>query len=120
MAYYIRDTAPKVEAIVGSAPVSGSGFDDFASASAKLNLVSCFHYSALATPDDIRRAFPRPEMEPKFLSMHVGGDETAIPGLVAEFYTHCPEWKSRYKPFRRFRRINPPGTWDQWFVRTTP
>ena len=115
--FYVHSMSETVEEWVGEAVVSGSGFCDFAAASDELNLVSCFHYSALATQQDIRRAFPTSTQQPDVLSIHVGGDAAGYSDALDAFYSTCTEWKSKYVPVRRLRRINPPGTWDLWLVR---
>ena len=106
-----------VEQVVGDAVVSGSGFCDFAAASGRLNLVSTFHYSSLATEEEIRRAFPTPEQQPSVLAIHVGRGPGDYADILDAFCSACPEWKSQYVPACRVRRINPPGTWDLWMIR---
>ncbi|MBI5211687.1 MAG: glycosyltransferase family 39 protein [Elusimicrobia bacterium] len=117
MGFYIWDGSKQVEAVVGGSVVAGSGFDDFAANSAKIDLVSSFNFSRLASCEEVRRAFPRPEMEPRFLGVHAGSDPAGFPGVVTAFFAGCPAWKAGYKRFATMRRINPPGSADIWFVR---
>lgn len=117
MEFYVHNMSKTVEEIVGNGVVSGSGFCDFAAASERLNLVSCFHHSSLATDAEILQAFPTPEKQPDVLAIHVGGDPGRYAEVLDAFHSTCPDWKSRYTPARRVRRINPPGTWDLWMIR---
>jgi 4-amino-4-deoxy-L-arabinose transferase-like glycosyltransferase len=116
--FYIYNTSKEVEKIAGNQVVSGSGFSDFASNSSIINHVSCFHRCGFESCEEIKRAFPEESKVPKFLAIHIGGDENKFDGIIRRFYSQCFEWKKAYRVFKRFRRINPPGTYDQWFIRT--
>lgn len=116
MTFTIWDGTTQVEQMVGDDIVSGSGFDVFASNSAKINHVSSFDYSMLSNCWEVDRAFPTPDKMPRFVSMYAGADPRVFPQVIAAFYQGCPKWASQYRVFGPIKKLDPPGA-DMWFVR---
>ncbi|MDD5657719.1 MAG: hypothetical protein PHF00_10755, partial [Elusimicrobia bacterium] len=114
--FLIWDGARQVESIVGDSLVSGSGFDDFAANSARLNFISSFDYSRFSDCWQVNRAFPTPEKTPRFVSIYAGAGPEDFSRAVEAFYKGCPEWAARYRVFGPMRHLYPPGA-DMWFVR---
>lgn len=115
MTFFVRDTTPQIEKTVGDAVVSGSGFDIFASDSAKLHYVCDFDYSLLSACWQVERAFPAPDKQPEFVSVF-GGPPSNFARVKADFFRGCPAWASRYRFFAAVRRADPRYA-DLWFVR---
>jgi hypothetical protein len=116
MTFYIWDTTPQVEAIVGGSPVSGSGWENFALNSRRINHVSSFDYSGFGNCWKVQRAFPTPGKMPRFVSVYAGADAKLFPVVISGFYNGCPQWASQYRVFGAIKKLQPPGA-DIWFVR---
>ncbi len=104
--FYIWTQSHEVDRMVGDAYVAGSGFDDFSANSSTLRLLST-HHADLSTCEGYAAAFP--DRQPKYLSRW--SDEP--------FLQHCPDLRAQYHESRRVKVLNPPGSQDVWYVRTT-